>query len=205
MTKKNRSKMNEEVKNTTPETQDKKVMDDHDYDGIKEMNNPAPYWIAAIFIITIVFSMFYVIQNFGYPGQGNDQASRYERKVAEFEIKKAEMRMAAMGENAEMDPVMIRQAGAKLYSDKGCMVCHGTQGEGNNIGPNLTDNFWLNGCSPDEINQIIADGKPEKGMTPYKSVMTEEQISHLTAHILETLVGSNPSNAKEAQGEECIN
>ena len=40
----------------------------HDYDGIKELNNPAPFWIALIFIITIVFSMVYTIHNFGFPG-----------------------------------------------------------------------------------------------------------------------------------------
>ncbi len=194
----------EHSKQNNDAPKDPKLMSDHDYDGIQELNNPAPFWIAAIFIVTIVFSMFYVIQNFGYPNQGNDQASRYERKVAEFEIKKAEMRMAAMGEGAELDPVLMLKEGAKLYNEKGCMVCHGSQGEGNNIGPNLTDNFWLNGCTPEDVAKIIAEGKPAKGMTPYKSVMTEDQIKYLSKHILETLVGSNPTNPKDPEGEECI-
>jgi cytochrome c oxidase cbb3-type subunit III len=175
----------------------------HDYDGIKELNNPAPFWIALIFIITIVFSMVYTIHNFGFPGNGRDQVSEYETKVEAFEIKKAEMRMAAMGDGAELDPVLVIKAGTKLYTDKGCTVCHGNQGEGNNIGPNLTDNNWINGCSTDNIIEIITEGKPQKGMTPYKSIMTEDQIKHLATYIKKGLVGSNPNNPKAPQGEEC--
>lgn len=94
--------------------------------------------------------------------------------------------------------------GQKLFTGKGCLACHGMNGEGNNIGPNLTDNFWLNGCSTDDVAKIIREGKPEKGMTPYKNMMTERQIGYLTRFIKESLVGSAPSNGKAAQGEECI-
>ncbi|MBT3751322.1 MAG: cytochrome c, partial [Bacteroidetes bacterium] len=106
-------------------------------------------------------------------------------------------------DGAELDPVLVIKAGTKLYTEKGCTVCHGNQGEGNNIGPNLTDNNWINGCSMDNIIEIIPEGKPQKGMTPYKSIMTEDQIKHLATFIKQGLVGSNPNNPKAPQGEEC--
>jgi cytochrome c oxidase cbb3-type subunit 3 len=174
----------------------------HDYDGIKELNNPPPYWITLIFLVTIAFSMFYVIQFFGYPDNGKDQISLYEQKVAEFEVKRAEMQEQSSGGVVLNDAEMLAE-GEKLYTEKGCMACHGLKGEGNNIGPNLTDNFWLNGCSEEDITKIITEGKPTKGMTPYKNMMTEKQIGHLTSYIKKSLVGSKPANEKAAQGEEC--
>ena len=57
--------------------------------------------------------------------------------------------------------------------------------------------------SEEEVIKIITEGKPEKGMTPYKSMMSETQINHLAKFILGSMAGSEPANAKEAQGEEC--
>ncbi|MCK5821823.1 MAG: c-type cytochrome [Bacteroidales bacterium] len=174
----------------------------HEYDGIKELNNPPPYWITLIFLASIAFSMFYVIHFHGYPGNGKDQKSEYEQKVAAFEKKKAAMRKEAGG-GIELSASEILAAGAKLYTDKGCMACHGLEGEGNIIGPNLTDNYWINGCSEEEVTTMIREGKPEKGMTPYKNVMTDEHMEHLTQYILQTMIGSEPANPKDPQGEEC--
>jgi cytochrome c oxidase cbb3-type subunit 3 len=177
--------------------------DSHEYDGIKELNNPAPFWIMAIFIITIGFSMFYVIHNFGYPGNKMDQESRYDRSVSDFEEKIKSQTAGKDPVTGNMSQEQLIQAGSALYLSKGCIACHGTSGEGNNIGPNLTDNYWLNGCSTEEITAVIRDGRPAKGMTPYKSVMTEEQIGQLVSFIKLSLVGSEPANQKEPQGELC--
>lgn len=186
-------------------TQEKKSMDEnitsHEYDGIRELNNPPPYWITLIFIVTIGFSMFYVIHFFGYPNNGKDQTSLYEKKVAEFEAKKA----ALQGDEGDTEMALadIIAEGNQLFLEKGCIACHGMAGEGNNIGPNLADNYWIHGCTPDEVIKVIAEGVPAKGMTPYKNVMTAKQISHLATYILESVVGSSPANPKDPQGEEC--
>jgi cytochrome c oxidase cbb3-type subunit 3 len=177
--------------------------DSHEYDGIKELNNPAPYWIMAIFIVTIGFAMVYTIHNFGYPGNEMDQTTRYDKSIAKFEEETRRKLAEASGVEYTLSQEQILEAGASLYLAKGCIACHGSAGEGNNIGPNLTDNFWINGCSSEEILEIIKEGKPEKGMTPYKSMMTEEQMIHLTSYIKLSLVGSDPQNAKAPQGEEC--
>lgn len=176
---------------------------DHDYDGIKELNNPSPNWVIAIFFVTIGFSLFYAIHFFGFPDNGRDQKSEYERKVAAFANEKKEMREAAAAAVGEMSEAEVIAAGEKLYAEKGCLACHGMKGEGNAIGPNLTDNYWINGCSDEAVIKIITEGKPEKGMTPYKAMMSEEQIKHLTVFIKKKLVGSSPENSKDPQGEEC--
>ncbi len=185
------------------ELNDQSHEDSHDYDGIKELNNPAPVWIMAIFLITIGFSMFYAIYYFGYPNNGRDQVSEYERKVAAFAAQKEAMKANNPNALAALDPAQIKEQGAKLFLEKGCIACHGMKGEGNAIGPNLTDTHWINGCSESDIIKIIAEGKPEKGMTPYKAMMSEDQIKLTSQYILSVLVGSNPENAKEAQGVEC--
>lgn len=176
---------------------------EHDYDGIKELNNPSPNWIIAIFFVTIGFSLFYAIHFFGYPDNGRDQKSEYDRKVLAFEERKKEMRNEAAATAGDMDETEIIAAGEKLFMEKGCIACHGMKGEGNAIGPNLTDKFWIHGCSDENIENVISNGVPEKGMTPYKSMMSEEQIKHLAVFIKKKLVGSNPENPKDPQGEEC--
>lgn len=175
----------------------------HFYDGIEELNNPSPKWIIIIFIVTIGFALFYTVHYFGYPGNKKDQASEYERKTALFDEKMAALKETNTANAVQLDESEIIADGAKIYAEKGCIACHGMNGEGNMIGPNLTDNFWLNGCGEEEVIKIITEGKPEKGMTPYKNMMSEEQIAHISVFILNSLVGTNPENAKEAQGEEC--
>ncbi|TLX77570.1 c-type cytochrome [Labilibacter sediminis] len=178
-------------------------IESHDYDGIKEQNNPAPFWITLLFLVTIGFSLFYLVHYFGYPGNKMDQASEYAKSVEEHEAKQAAIKEANKANMPELSLEEMVKNGKALYIKNACMACHGAGGEGNSIGPNLTDNFWLNGCSEEEIMNIIANGKPTKGMTPYKSMMSEEEIKYVANYILNELVGSSPANPKDPQGTEC--
>lgn len=173
-----------------------------DFDGIKELNNPAPNWIILVFLITIGFSIFYAIRYFGYPNNGKDQISEYQQKSADFD-KARKQNQETAGGGVSMSQEQILAEGAKLFTQKGCIACHGLKGEGNMIGPNLTDNFWINGCSQESLIKIIAEGKPEKGMTPFKTMMTQEEIKNVSLYIMKGLVGTNPPNAKAPQGVEC--
>ena len=184
------------------ESSSEKYFTDHDYDGIKELNNPSPYWVVFLFLATVGFSLFYAVQYFGYPGNGKDQISEYNQQMAAAGKQLADQNPTQNGAIALSDKEMMAM-GAKLFTEKGCIACHGTKGEGNAIGPNLTDAFWIHGCKPADLVKVITDGVPEKGMTPFKSMMTENQIKSLSAFILGTLVGSNPPNGKAAQGVEC--
>jgi cytochrome c oxidase cbb3-type subunit III len=174
----------------------------HEYDGIKELTNPAPYWIMLLFIATIGFSVFYVIQYFGYPGNKKDQASEYIRDSASLVASLTKDSTKATSAS-KLDEKSMLAEGANLFNTKGCIACHGMNGEGNAIGPNLTDNFWLNGCKEENLIKIITEGKPEKGMTSFKTTMTADQIKTVTNYILKTLVGTKPANSKAPQGDEC--
>jgi cytochrome c oxidase cbb3-type subunit 3 len=180
-----------------------KYFSDHDYDGIKELNNPSPYWVLLLFLGTIGFSLFYAVHYFGYPNNGKDQISEYNQQIALAEKQKAGQNPSVQSGVVAMDNKELMAQGAKLFAEKGCIACHGAKGEGNAIGPNLTDKFWIHGCKPVEVIKVITDGVPEKGMTPFKSMMTDAQIRSVTAYILGTLVGSNPPNAKAPHGVEC--
>jgi len=173
-----------------------------DFDGIKELNNPAPNWILLVFLVTIGFSMFYAIRYFGYPNNGKDQVSEYKQSSAEFDKTHAQLPETDKGGPVVNQEEMIA-AGGLLFTQKGCFACHGMKGEGNAIGPNLTDKYWLNGCSMENLTHMIAEGKPEKGMTPFKTMLTKDEIKSIATFILKKLVGSNPPNPKAPQGVEC--
>jgi len=193
--------MIEENKNIE-NNEDEKIHDGKDSDGIKELNNPAPNWIIFVFLLTYGFSLFYAIHYFGYPNNGNDQATEYKDKMAAVETEKKQVQADSNG-GVVLSKEEILAEGAKLFMQKGCIACHGMKGEGNKIGPNLTDNYWLNGCSQESVIKMVTEGKPEKGMTPFKTMMTPEQIKTVSLYVMQGLVGSNPENAKAPQGVEC--
>ena len=191
----------------TENNKDKELLDDqhatdHDYDGIKELNNPSPYWVLLLFLGTIAFSLFYAVRYFGYPNNGKDQISEYNQTVAEAKLASGLIDPAQAGGLVLTDKEMLAQ-GAKLFTEKGCIACHGTKGEGNAIGPNLTDKFWIHGCNPAEVVLVISEGVLAKGMIPFKTTMNESQINSVATYILGVLIGSNPPNAKAPQGVEC--
>jgi len=90
-------------------------------------------------------------------------------------------------------------SGKDIYV-KNCAACHGQLGEGNQIGPNLTDKYWLHGGSNDDIYTITANGFPSKGMQAWKYLLKEDDLNIVVSYII-SILDSNPPNAKAAQGE----
>lgn len=95
------------------------------------------------------------------------------------------------------DPSTL-SAGKAIYLAK-CANCHNSLGEGN-IGPNLTDDYWIHGAGMTNITKTIKYGFPAKGMLAWRGELTPEQILQVASHVL-TLHGSNPPNPKSPQGE----
>ena len=96
------------------------------------------------------------------------------------------------------DPVDTIQ-GRKVYRAN-CAPCHGASGEGG-IGPNLTDNYWLHGNTPDDMFRLINEGVLEKGMVSWKTLLSSEKIWNVVAFI-QTLRDTKPFRAKPPQGIE---
>lgn len=174
---------------------------EHNYDGIQELDNPPPRWIMALFYITIGFSIIYAAYFFWYD-VGDLQDAQYVKKSEQHDAK---YQMATSSPDdalmALTDPADI-EAGKAIYTEMSCFACHGMNGEGNAIGPNLTDNAWISGCDFQSVFNIIKNGNPTKGMTAFKTQLSDSRIQLVATYVL-SLKGSNPANAKEAQGEEC--
>lgn len=91
-------------------------------------------------------------------------------------------------------------ASGKNFYDAKCLACHGQDGVGNAIGPNLTDKYWLEGGSINDIFKVIKYGIPEKGMVAWERMLTGRSIEQITSYII-SLQDTNPPNAKAPQGE----
>ncbi len=183
-------------------SKDKDELLDHDYDGIKEFDNPLPNWWLTTFYGAIVFAFLYVgYYHFG-PGPSLDEELAQDLaqvKALALSMKKqappaTEAELAALLAN----PAKLAQ-GKKIFAEK-CMVCHGAQGEGQ-IGPNLTDAYWIQGsASLASIMKVVMVGVAEKGMPPWEALLKPEEIQAVTAFV-KTLQGTKPANPKPPQGE----
>ncbi|HAQ65701.1 MAG TPA: hypothetical protein DCR43_07610 [Bacteroidales bacterium] len=90
--------------------------------------------------------------------------------------------------------------GAQVFKAN-CAACHGASGEGNAIGPNLTDNYWIHGGSPDSVYLTIHNGVPSKGMQAWKDLLTKLQLQQVYSFSLK-IKGTNVSGGKAPQGKE---
>jgi len=174
---------------------------DHNYDGIQEYDNPMPRWWVAIFWVTIVFSVFYAIFYHGGPGKLAIEAYN-EDMVAYYDLQAKQF--LALGDVTEgmlhglMDNEAMMAGAAQLFVSR-CAQCHGTHAEGN-IGPNLTDQYWLHGNRLTDIYHTIMEGVADKGMQSWKNVLRPAEILSLAAYV-GTLRGSKPDKPKAPQGE----
>jgi cytochrome c oxidase cbb3-type subunit 3 len=175
---------------------------EHEYDGIREYDNPLPGWWVFLFWASIVFSVFYFI--YYQFGHGESETAQYERSMlAHYALLAEQITKAGPITDDTIrgfqDKPDMMAAAANLFQGK-CAVCHGTQGQGN-IGPNLTDDFWLHGGRPTDLYRVISDGVVEKGMISWKTQLGLGDMLALAAYV-GTLHGTNPPNAKAPQGEK---
>ena len=177
------------------------VMDieDHEYDGIKELDNPPPGWIMAVFYLTIGISILYGAYYF-WLHVGDKQEAEYLKSVEKASLKYKKEQPG--GPLTLLTDAASISAGKDIFTAMNCATCHGTNAEGNVIGPNLTDNYWLHGCKFTEVFNLIKNGFPTKGMTAFKAQLSDEKIQKVASYVI-SLKGSNPPNAKAPQGEPC--
>lgn len=173
---------------------------EHNYDGIQELDNPPPRWIMALFYITIGFSIIYAAYFFWFD-VGDLQDAQYVKK-SQLHDTKYQMTSSGPDEIVALTEASDIEAGKAIFSEMSCFACHGMNGEGNAIGPNMTDDAWINGCDFQSVFNIIKNGKPAKGMAAYKTQLSDSRIQMVSSYVL-SMKGTNPPNAKEPQGEPC--
>lgn len=178
------------------------IMLDHEYDGIRELDNSLPPWWVWGFYITIIYSVIYLL-HFHVLGTGPSSAQELERELAIAEKQKEEY-LKTTANLIDETNVQYLTADANLASgrkifEQNCATCHAQDG-GGLVGPNLTDNYFIHGGSIQDIFKVIKYGVLEKGMLAWKDMLSPAQMQDVASYV-KSLVGTTPANPKEPQGE----
>lgn len=175
----------------------------HEYDGIREYDNPMPKWWKWTFWATFYFSIGYFV-HYHLTDNGPSVAATYE---AELALAREQAALRAMGSEVNeaalaglMSQSEMMTDAAKLFVQK-CGPCHGNRGEGL-IGPNLTDRFWLHGdAGLVSIYELIRDGVPTKGMPAWNRQLTPIELTKVAAFV-GTLRGTDVPGPRGPEGNE---
>ena len=186
---------------STPISKEQDIMLNHEYDGIRELNNSVPPWLNYIFIGSLVFAIFYLL-HFHVLGTGKSQFDEYshEMEVASMEMELLMQSGAFITEEnvTPLEDEASLTAGKERFT-KDCTPCHGVNGEGT-IGPNLTDDYWIHGGKVSDLFHTVKVGVPEKGMVAWGTQLNPKQIQEVVSYVM-TLRGTNPPNGKAPEGE----
>jgi cytochrome c oxidase cbb3-type subunit 3 len=185
-----------------PVESEEEIILDHNYDGIKELDNNLPPWWIYMFYATIIFGVVYLVRFHVF----NDytQAEEYETEVAEAKIaiekyKKTAKDLVDVNTVTLLTDASDISAGKAVYTTN-CVACHKADG-GGGIGPNLTDEYWILGGGIKNVFRTISEGgRDGKGMVAWKQTLKPVEMAQVASYII-TLGGTTPAEPKEAQGE----
>ncbi len=175
---------------------------DHDYDGIKELDNNLPPWWVYLFYACIIFGVVYMVR-FEVLGADN-QEMELKKEVAQAKIDIAEYMKTAPDMMDEKTVTLLTDpadlaAGKEIFTTN-CAACHRADA-GGQIGPNLTDDKWiLGGGIKNVFHTLVNGGRDGKGMISWKGTLKPKEMQKVASYIL-SLKGSNPSDAKAPEGE----
>jgi cytochrome c oxidase cbb3-type subunit 3 len=181
------------------------VMLDHEYDGIKELDNVLPPWWVYLFYGTIIFGCiylfrFHVIKEYNQVEEFESEMEIAREEVAKYKLTAPDV-MSTDKVTLLTDEASIAK-GKELYTTN-CAACHKPDG-GGSIGPNLTDEYWiLGGGVKNVFNTIMEGGREGKGMVPWKATIKPTEIQKIASYII-SLQGSNPADAKPAEGDKWV-
>ncbi len=179
----------------------------HVWDGdLKEMNNPLPKWWVYLFVITVVFALVYglLYPTFGKfqgvlgwssTGQHTAEVAKVEAAIAPIYARFKDMTPQAIA----ADP-QAKAIGERLFMNY-CAQCHGSDARGAKGFPNLTDNDWLGGGSPEIIKTVIVNGR--NGVMPpmAAAVGGPEDVRNVANYVL-SLSNTPHDPVRAVQGKE---
>lgn len=187
---------------SAPLEREEDVMMDHEYDGIRELDNVLPPWWLWLFYITIFIAVIYYVK-YHFIGDWSS-AKEYTEEMAEAKADVDKYLMETGGNINENTAVVMNDATAlengKKVFDKECVACHRADG-GGIIGPDLTDDKWIHGGDIKSVYKTIKQGVPEKGMLTWDGKLSPTQIQEVSSYILVKLKGTNPPNPKVYPGD----
>lgn len=179
----------------------------HVWDGdLREMNNPLPRWWSYMFVLTIVFSLVYLVL---YPGLGGykgtlgwtsaklhaDEVAKGNAEIAPIYAKFMSMKPEDVAKDAQAMAI-----GERLYGNN-CAQCHASDARGNKGFPNLTDGDWLHGGTTDKIKETLVGGR-NGNMPPMGAALGgADDVKNVAQYVL-SLSGSPHDSARAALGKE---
>jgi len=173
-------------------------------ENLEELNNPLPRWWLWMFYITIVFSIGYLIL---YPGMGSFKGILGWTEVGEYEaeVAAADAEFGPIFAKFEQTPIpelaadgAAMKAGERLYVTY-CAVCHGSDARGASGFPNLRDNDWLYGGSPEQIEATLLHGR--NGVMPaWETSLGAEGIDQVASYVM-SIAGREVDTASAEAGK----
>ena len=185
-----------------PMEKEKDILMEHDFDGIKELDNRIPPWFNYLFYATVIFGIIYMLDYHVFK-TGKLPAQEYQEEMQQAALQRAELIRsgALVNENnvTRLTDASALNNGKEIFKAN-CVPCHGEKGQGI-IGPNLTDEYWIHGGGIKNVFKTIKYGVPAKGMLTWEGKLNPREIQEVASYVL-SLQGTNPPNAKPPQGQK---
>lgn len=170
-------------------------------DDLREEDNRLPLWWLYTLYGAIAFAAVY--------WYGEHQLKAWEPRDVAYQQEMLAVRLeeAKKGGGALPPEALLALSKTPATVEEGkqvftttCAPCHRADG-GGNIGPNLTDDYWIHGGKPQNIWTTVHDGVPSKGMPTWGPQVGDAKVAAVVAYVL-TLRGTNVPNGKPPQGEK---
>lgn len=185
-----------------PIEEEGEIILDHNYDGIKELDNNLPPWWLYGFYASIIFAAIYLVRYHIF--DGDTQIDELETELAEARVEIEAYKKTAK-DLVDFNTVELLTSAEDLSTGKSifetnCVACHMADG-GGGIGPNLTDKNWILGGGIKNVFKTISEGgRSGKGMIPWKAQLKPSQIAKVASYVL-TFEGTTPANPKAPEGD----
>lgn len=178
---------------------------DHEYDGIREFDNPCPSWWHMVFFGTFVFSIVYFVFFHIAPLVGTNGwtlAEAYDEAVADD----LTLRFAEIGELTADEPTLLEYmqkpdwlaVGISVYKTH-CKSCHGDDGSGT-VGPNLTDDHYKNVETLVDVARVVENGAANGSMPAWRNRLHPNEVVLVSAYVA-SLRGQNLPSQRGAEGK----
>ena len=192
----------EKLLGSKPIEEEHEIILDHNYDGIKELDNSLPPWWVYSFYLTIIFGVFYMIYYHIFNGDNQYEELETEYAIAQKEIEAYKIiakDLVDFNTVEELTDVSDLAAGKKIF-ETNCIACHKSDG-GGGIGPNLTDEYWILGGGIKNVFKTISEGgRDGKGMVPWKKDLKPSEMAQVASYVLQ-FQGTTPAEPKAAEGD----
>jgi cytochrome c oxidase cbb3-type subunit 3 len=185
-----------------PMEEEQEIILDHNYDGIKELDNDLPPWWVWGFYATILFAVIYLARFHIF--NGVDQETEYEQEVVAAQLAIEEYKKTAK-DLVDINTVVLLTDAEDLNAGKAvfelnCVACHKADG-GGGIGPNLTDKHWILGGGIKNVFKTISEGgRDGKGMIAWKQSLKPAEMAQVASYVL-SMQGTTPADPKAPEGE----